>query len=152
MESEFPRYKVVNIFPVFVALAVLSVSLISYGVADFAINSANSSSASVLGASTALYTATLAVDDSNTVKTYKGVTFESGATAYDLLVNAKEQTSFDFEGELYDFGYYIHTINGRRSLNNEYWKFVVNGEDSTVAIEDYAVEDGDKIEFVLEKF
>ncbi len=155
MESNTPSHvRTAQFFPVFMSIAVLTVSLVFYGVMDFGMQmdqSANTNT-NVLGASTVLHTATVRVNDNVSTRTYQSVTFESGDSAYDLLLNAREQTTFDFEGELYDFGYYIHTINGRRSLNNEYWKFVLNGVDSTVRMEEYKVKDGDVVEFVLERF
>jgi hypothetical protein len=151
MNSTSSTRKNVDFFPVFAAMAVFMISGIFYGTVSLTTNTTNTDS-EVLGASTVEYTATLKVQDNTTLMTYTDIVFEEGNTAYDLLLNARSQTSFDFEAERYDFGYYVHTINGRRALNNEYWKFIINGEDATVQMEEYEVQTGDVLEFEIEKY
>lgn len=140
-------------FPVFVALGTLVISLAFYSV--FATNTSYVDEAGrILGAATqkALYSGTLRIKKGAELDTYKDVTFESGDTAYDFMLAAREQTNFEFEADRYDFGWYIHTINGRRALNNEYWKFVINGQDATINVDKYTMINGDVIEFDLVEF
>lgn len=145
MEKEF--------FPIFVALGVLAVSLSFYSV--FATNTSYVDEVGrILGAATqrVLNAGTLRTRRGIELETYKNITFESGDTAYDFLIAARNQTNFQFEADRYDFGWYIHTINNRRALNNEYWKFVINGQDATINVDKYTMVDGDVIEFELVEF
>lgn len=142
-----------NFFPVFMSIAALSVTGLFYYVVVSPMGPVQNT-ADVLGAATqrSVEMATLRVRTGTAVKTYTDISFESGSTAFDFLKEVRDTTSFTFGAEKYDFGWYVHSINGRRALNNEYWKLTVNGEKVEENVDEYVMADGDYVEFVLSEF
>lgn len=148
MES-LPKNTTGKFFPVFMSIGVLMISLVFYNVVGTTVVTNTSD---VLGASTvASREATLIVKSPREVRTYTDIAFASGDTTLDFLTCAEDSTSFAYSAERYDFGWYVHTVNGRRALNNEFWNLIVNGEDWNGLMEEYKVQPGDVIELVLEE-
>ena len=141
-----------SFFPVLMALAVLTTAL-TFNYVISAVGTPGEKT-TVLGAATVkeTYFGTLVVKTESEIRTYKNVTYPSGASIYDFLVEAASKSSFSFVSDKYDFGRFVHTVNGRRSLNDEYWKLAVNGEEPVVSMEEYVLKDGDEVEFELVRF
>lgn len=82
--------------------------------------------------------------DSNasTTISYEGV---AGRSALDLL-----KENYTVETKKYDFGELVTSINGTAAVEGEnFWEFLVNGEQATVGADQYETKSGDKIEWRL---
>ena len=72
---------------------------------------------------------------------------EPGAKAWDAIkqaVSASNVNSKDYGGDL---GIMITGLYGVEAAGNHFWEFVVNGKSSEKGVSNYAVQDGDILEF-----
>lgn len=139
-----------SVFPVFVALSVLGMSLLfGYITRDIGTNR----STTVLGATTRqTYTGVMRVITPEETRTYRNVIFPAGYNAYEFMLETASKSTFNFEASTFDsVRIYVHTVNGRRILNDEFWQFRVNGEVMDESYEDYMVQNGDLVELRLAK-
>lgn len=74
------------------------------------------------------------------------------STKKTALEFTKEKTKVVTKGE--GVNAYVIEINGRKAndLNKEFWAFYVNGKQAEVGAGSYQLEEGDKIEWKLEKY
>ena len=77
---------------------------------------------------------------------------EPGAKAWDAIqkaVGASNVTYKDYGGDL---GILITGLYGVEAAGNHFWEFVVNGKSSEKGVSNYAVQDGDVLEFRYSAF
>ncbi|MCL2383691.1 MAG: DUF4430 domain-containing protein [Oscillospiraceae bacterium] len=63
-----------------------------------------------------------------------------------------EIDGLEIESESTPYGAFISAINGEEQGDNYFWLYYVNGDFATVGVENYTVQDNDRIEFRLESF
>lgn len=85
---------------------------------------------------------TIEVDEEEVSELTKDIEAESGQTLMEVMVQ---------EYEMEDEGGFIHSIEGYEQDpdNNRWWLYEINGEQPTVGANDYEVEDGDSIKWML---
>ncbi|MEI6463051.1 MAG: DUF4430 domain-containing protein [bacterium] len=84
-------------------------------------------------------------------KSYK-LKYQEGKDLFSILTEyAKSDSSFKFESNRSAFGEFITSINGRMAdtTKHEFWKLVVNGNDSMLGAKELFPKNGDKIAFEL---
>ncbi len=75
-----------------------------------------------------------------------------GATAFDILKKAAENTNLNLETKSYDAGVMIETIGDQKNgRDGKYWLYYVNGQMPMVSADKNTIKAGDKIEFRFEK-
>lgn len=112
------------------------------------------SSSDVLSATVNQVTVEVKQDENNT--TGYQIEFNENESVYDLLLRLQSKNvgftvvsqEFDFDGQK---SYFITTLNGvSPDPASQFWKFQVNGIDSSVGISDYFVNNEDTITFVID--
>jgi hypothetical protein len=81
--------------------------------------------------------------------------YKAQESTFSFLQRLDEQDSnFSFEYQEYSgLGNFVTTINGiKADSTKEFWKFTVNGTESSVGIDQYQVKPGDKLGFELTSF
>jgi hypothetical protein len=86
--------------------------------------------------------------DGNKVLPLTAVEVEEGQTAFDLLkkITNEQKVAFDYTIDE-KWGAFINHIGDIIPEGNNYWGFIVNGEESQVGISSYPVEKGDSLLF-----
>lgn len=75
-----------------------------------------------------------------------------GASVYDVMATLASTTSFRFKARHYSsLGYFIEEINGVKNSNGAYWTLYVNGKYSPVGASEYALRQGNSVEWKFEK-
>jgi len=99
-------------------------------------------------------TQTLETVESITVMTGEmaiNLPLESGASFYDVLLQAKENGKIEFAGKNYPgLGFFITDIGTLHAGSGKYLLYYVNGKEATVGISSYVLKNGDIIEWKLE--
>ena len=76
----------------------------------------------------------------------------AGATLYDAMNAISSSTSLAFKSKYYSgLGYMIETINGTTNAGGAYWTLYVNGTLSEIGASQYALKEGDTVEWRYEK-
>lgn len=98
-----------------------------------------------------VYTIDVEIAASEDEPTNYQASVEKGQTAFQMLENLSANTNFEFTYDEYDFGVMITSMRGITPDESHFWKFQINGNDASVGVSDYEVQEGDEIKFVLDE-
>jgi len=76
----------------------------------------------------------------------------SDTSVYDVLFSVTGQNKIKLQTKEYDFGILVEAIGDKANGQaNKYWLYYVNGEMPMVAVNNYKLNPGDKVEFKFEE-
>ncbi|OGG87268.1 hypothetical protein A3B87_00145 [Candidatus Kuenenbacteria bacterium RIFCSPHIGHO2_02_FULL_39_13] len=76
----------------------------------------------------------------------------SDTSVYDALLSITAQNKIKLQTKEYDFGILIEAIGDKTNgQDNKYWLYYINGEMPMVAVNNYKLNPGDKVEFKFEE-
>jgi len=76
----------------------------------------------------------------------------SDTSVYDVLFSVTGQNKIKLQTKEYDFGILVEAIGDKTNGQaNKYWLYYVNGEMPMVAVNNYKLNPGDKVEFKFEE-
>jgi len=84
-------------------------------------------------------------------KSYQ-IEIKNNETVYLAMKRLKEKDSnFSFNGKLYpSLGFFVDEINGAKNSLGSYWLYYVNGQEASIGISEYKLQNGDIISWKLE--
>lgn len=76
----------------------------------------------------------------------------SDTSVYDVLLSLAAQNEIKLQTKEYDLGILIEAMGDKiNGQDNKYWFYYVNGEMPMVAVNNYKLKPGDKVEFKFEE-
>lgn len=75
----------------------------------------------------------------------------SGMTVYDAMKVLQQKNKILFEGKEYmGLGFFVTSVNSLKNGNGKYLMYYINGQEASVGVSSYVLQEGDIIEWKLE--
>lgn len=136
---------------IFAVCALLAATLASFGAAGCAVSPAGTGSTGSAVEQKAALSVQVTVDATaaeGDVLSEGAVSLPEGATAYDALM----ATKLSVNAEESSYGMYVTAVGGYAAEGSAGWMYYVNGEEASVACDEYELADGDEVSWTYVVF